>query len=126
VTLHETDVAPAAAPFDAADLLDRTCGDRELLAEIIDIFRSDTPPQVAALRVALEAGDVARVERGAHRLRGSLSSLSARPAADAALTLETLARQGSVDRLDDSLFTLEREIDRLTAALTAYRTPPPE
>jgi HPt (histidine-containing phosphotransfer) domain-containing protein len=113
--------APAAPPFDADDLLDRTCGDRDLLTEVIDIFRSDTPGQLATLQLAVATDDLGGVERAAHRLRGSLSSLSARPAADAALALEAFARAGARAELAGSLLHLELEVERLDTALTAYQ-----
>jgi HPt (histidine-containing phosphotransfer) domain-containing protein len=124
MTVPSPETAPAP-PFDADDLLERTCGDRELLTEVVDIFRADTPSQLAALQLAVATDDLGGVERAAHRLRGSLSSLSARPAADAALALETQARAGERAALAESLLVLEQEVDRLSAALAAYQRESP-
>jgi HPt (histidine-containing phosphotransfer) domain-containing protein len=124
-TPMDTGTAAAAhAPFDLADLTERTCGDRELLLELVEIFRADTPEQMRTLRAAMAAGDAHGAERRAHHLRGSLSNLAARPAADAALDLESRARAGALEEAGEALVRLEREIARLDAALGEYLAGP--
>jgi HPt (histidine-containing phosphotransfer) domain-containing protein len=76
---------------------------------------------VAALESCLRANDLGGVERAAHRLRGSLTSLSARPASDAALLTEQAARDGRRSHAEESLATLVQEIAYLSDALTDYQ-----
>ncbi len=110
----------AEAAIDLVDLAERTCDDRELLVELVEIFRSDAPDQMRTLRAALEAGDATVVERRAHHLRGSLCNLAARPAADAALAIETLARAGRLADVTPAVERLEVELARLDEALDRY------
>lgn len=52
-------------------------GGPDIIIELIDLYVEDTPRRVAAVRRALEEGDVPAVRRAAHGLRGSSASLGA-------------------------------------------------
>ncbi len=97
--------------------------DPALLAELVVLYRAETPLLLRDLRAACAEDAGSTVERLAHRLKGSLATLGARRAAAAAARLEAagharavgvytrladdLARE--VARLDDELFTLAAE-----------------
>ena len=66
--------------------------DEGLLREVVGIFASDVPPQIAALRAALASGDAVAVEHGAHRLKGIALGVGARALAAAAEILEHAGR----------------------------------
>ena len=55
--------------------------------------------------------------KGAHRLKGSVGSLSAGRAFVAAEQLETSGRAGDMDAARAALSVLEEEVDRLAEAL---------
>jgi PAS domain S-box-containing protein len=112
--------APAETAFDLADALSRVEGDRELLAELVDIFRSESPRMMDDIRLAFRAGDPTRLERAAHALRGSVGSLGARAVGQSAAQLEALGRSGSVTNGEALLATLERDLDDLEHALQAF------
>ena len=78
--------------IDRISLLERVEGDQELLTEMIHLFQEDAPNSLAAMRDALEQGDMAVLERSAHSLKGAASNLSANATAAAALQLEQDAR----------------------------------
>jgi HPt (histidine-containing phosphotransfer) domain-containing protein len=69
------------------DLLDRSVlaglrelqeeGEPDILEEIVELFLTDVPPQLVALREAVEASDAHSVERIAHTLKGSCGNLGA-------------------------------------------------
>jgi two-component system sensor histidine kinase/response regulator len=107
----------SAELIDHASLLERVEGDQELLAEIIHLFQEDAPRLVDAMRGALERGDLAVLERSAHSLKGAASNLSAKPAAAAALQLETDAKNKNTESAKASLEHVEREVKRLLLAL---------
>ncbi len=77
-------LAAGAAVIDRDALLSKLGGDEELLVEIIDLFFEDCPKVMDAIRGAVADGDVEAVWQSAHRLKGSVGSLSAEPAFEAA------------------------------------------
>src|SRR5262249_29197385 len=68
-----TPSAPGGPVVDRAAVLARTGGDRELLQELIEIFRGDYPRHLADIKAAVAAGDAARLNRSAHALKGAAS-----------------------------------------------------
>ena len=95
--------------------------DAELLVEVIDMFLDELPLSRDSLRVAVVRGDAHAIDRAAHRIKGALMNLAAKPAADAAFALENLGRSGSLDGLAERSEVLDRELDRAAAALVAIR-----
>jgi HPt (histidine-containing phosphotransfer) domain-containing protein len=94
-------------------------GDRELLAELTGLLRESAPVMLADLRDALIAGDPVKVERAAHRLRGSISIFRASDAVHTAAILEQMGRGGDVagvlnhcDRLEDQVRDLLDQLGR--------------
>ena len=114
--------SPAPAPsdqvLDLQEALDRVDGDRELLSEIAGLFLADADEMMDVVRKAVEAKDGPALHRAAHRLKGSVVTFAAAPAADAALVLELLGRDGQVDAAPEAFKRLEVEIARLVDALT--------
>ncbi len=103
--------------FDAA--LERAGGDPVLLAEVVELLRQDSARHVEEIRRALDAGDAHHVECSAHALKGGLANLAAAPAAEAALCLETLGREGDLGQGTEALRMLESELDLLMGALNS-------
>jgi len=97
--------------------LARVEGDRKLLAEIVDIFRVESPRMLADLRRCLETGDARGVMEAAHALKGCVGNFGGRAAADAALVLERMGREGALSGGGGRLAELEREVDRLRSGL---------
>jgi two-component system, sensor histidine kinase and response regulator len=119
--LHREEVKLPAGevepPLDAADLLERLNGDRELLADLVAIFKTESERVLQEIRQLIFACDAPHLERVAHRLRGSVMAFGAVPAARAAREVETLARNGELTDAEDYVCSLEREIRQLTVAL---------
>jgi len=117
----------AAAPSDAApkagglfhreELLERVEGDRELLAEMVELFEQDSPRLLAAIREAVARGDGGMLERAAHTLKGSVSNFAAPAATAAALRLEQMGREGKLEQSGEACTALEAEIEHLRPAL---------
>jgi HPt (histidine-containing phosphotransfer) domain-containing protein len=104
-----------APPIDSRGLLDIVEGDTELLHELLREFRAMSPGLLADMRTATARHDAATVERAAHRLRGALVALAARPAAVLAEEIEALARERHLARLAPALKALEAELARVEA-----------
>jgi two-component system sensor histidine kinase/response regulator len=104
--------------LDLKEALDRVDGDRELLGEIANIFLADAAEMLQAVRAAVESNDANALNRAAHRLKGSVVTFAAGPAADAALVLELLGRDGQLEGAAEATRRLEIEVERLIVALT--------
>lgn len=97
-------------------LVDSLGGDVEFLAELIDTWLTDAPAQVAALREALVAGDVAALVRPAHTLKSSSASLAAFRLAEQCRELEASARAGSLDGAVSAVDAIAAESTRVAEA----------
>jgi HPt (histidine-containing phosphotransfer) domain-containing protein len=105
----------AAVDLDLA--LENACYDAELLREMAQLWLMDGPRRLEELREGIRRLDARAIERAAHALRGSLSTLGALPGATAAERIETLAVQGTLSEIVDASGALEREIARVVPEL---------
>src|ERR1700704_2703480 len=76
------------------ELLTRVENDRDLLCELIGIFKTEFPLLLRALQESVACKDMKRVEISSHSLKGMLSGLSVTRAAANASRLEQMARAG--------------------------------
>jgi CheY-like chemotaxis protein len=111
------DNQPPVEQIDRVSLLERVEGDQELLTEMIHLFQEDAPNLVAAMRDALEKGEMTVLERSAHSLKGALSNLSAKAAAAAALQLEKDANSKNAESAKKSFAQVKRALEQLLPAL---------
>ena len=100
-----------------SDLLDRLDGDRGLLAELLTLFREDSPGQIQAARSAIAKKDTATLQRVGHTLRGALANLSAPAASRIAGELESMAMAGEIASAGSKLTELEEELARVIGIL---------
>ena len=109
-------VADVIAPLYDPDL----GGDSSFLAEVIQAFREDSPPRLAALRVACQSGDEDGLTRAAHSLKGSSSNFGAARLQALCAEIERLGHAGQwqaaaplVDRVQVEYALLLVTLDRL-------------
>jgi len=91
------------------ELLARVDHDRELLRDLVVIFKDDFPRQVSVLHRAIAESDLKTTERSSHTLKGMFLSLAAARAVAAATRLEQLARAQDMAALPIALKLLENE-----------------
>ena len=103
--------------IDRASLLERVEGDQELLMEMIHLFQEDAPKLLAAMRDALQCGDMVVLERSAHSLKGAAGNLSAKVAGAAAFQLEKDAKNKDAKSAMESLSRVKRAVELLLPAL---------
>jgi CheY-like chemotaxis protein/HPt (histidine-containing phosphotransfer) domain-containing protein len=115
---------PAEEVLDRAELLDRVDGDREFLAELVQMFAEDCPGWLAAIRDSIDRGDARGLKLAAHTLRGAAANFSARAAADAAGALEGMGRAGDLTGAAAAYAILEDAVRRLGRALAGFVGPP--
>ena len=99
--------------FDADALLARLDGDRQLMAELVEMLRQQIPSGLSEIRRCVEGGDVPALQRIAHKLRGVALLFGARDAAAAALALEGYVRAGTTREAGFQAGALEQELARL-------------
>ncbi len=86
----------STAIIDFAELLARVENDRELMRDLLLIFKEEFPRHLQALRLAVDSLDAEKVAAEAHALKGTLCNLAAGQAAGAAARLEQLGRSREV------------------------------
>ncbi|MFA4965215.1 MAG: PAS domain S-box protein [Thermoleophilia bacterium] len=111
-------VEPPQSPvFDEGVLLNLLGGDREAAAEVTAEYRADAPRQVAALRMALAAGNAALARRQAHTLKGASANVGAEAVRAVAHAVELAAAEGELERAGALQAELALQLDRLEVAL---------
>ena len=106
--------------FDPKQALARLGGDRQLLRQLIRIFRTDVRPLMATIKRTAEDGEADGLRRSAHALKGSLGTIGAPRVAETARRLELLAQEGDLahaSQLVDTLAGQLRELDGLMSPL---------
>jgi CheY-like chemotaxis protein len=101
---------PASSAIDEAQLLQRLRGDRELMTDVLRLFFEDLPERLERLRAAAADGDMVRVGRAAHTLKGTAATAAATGLAAEAGRIEALARLGDHDAVARSLAGLDAEL----------------
>jgi two-component system, sensor histidine kinase and response regulator len=81
------------------------------------LLRTDAPPLLSAVQTAHKDGDVQRLQRAAHTLKGLASNFGAERAVSAAAEVERLAKARQSAGLPAAIIELEESLDELIAAL---------
>jgi len=93
--------------FNETQFLVSLAGDEELARELLVAFLQDSPQRTSELRKAIDAGDASAASKLAHSLKGMCGVVRAERLSELALSMEHLAKDGSLDqvRQDFALFT---------------------
>lgn len=100
-------------PLDRPALRELCANDDALVREVLEVFERELQRLFGDVRDAVTAGDAEAIRRSAHRLKGALTAVVARPATACAHALEVGGPAGAHERLE----ALEHEVQMLTAAL---------
>jgi HPt (histidine-containing phosphotransfer) domain-containing protein len=103
--------------LDAGGLLELVDGNRQLLLELTTLFKDEAGKLLAALGEAVEQKDPERVEKLAHKLKGSILNFGARHCADTALALEMMGRERQIEGAPPKYKVLVEQINRLNDEL---------
>jgi HPt (histidine-containing phosphotransfer) domain-containing protein len=107
-------------PFDASALLDRVGGDQQLAIGRARAFRKGSAWMLGNLRQALVRQDPRALANAARSMRGALADIAADEAARLAEQLEALGRRNDMSKAPAAMRSLEREIERIMAALATF------
>jgi HPt (histidine-containing phosphotransfer) domain-containing protein len=113
--------SPNESAIDFAELLSRVDNDRELLLDLMSIFKEDFPRHVHELTEVVAAHDHKKMTVVGHTLKGMLANLAVSRAASAAAKLEQLGREnGGESEIADALHEFQREVQGLLPEMEAY------
>ena len=84
-------------------------GEPDVLAEVLNIFLAERPRRHAEIDDAFAAGDLTRLHRAAHSLKGSAGNIGARALFAATRDLDEAARTGDAARLSTLVETVHTE-----------------
>ena len=107
--------------FNLGEALARVDGDRETFQMMTELFMEHGPKDLADVQAALDAGNAAGVARSSHRLKGAILQFCAPAALRACKELEESAKTGNLAHGGRLYAMLEREFQRLLAALRRVR-----
>jgi len=108
-------------PIDWNALRENCAGDEGLVSEVLDLFLGEAGAMLTDVEAAVKAGDAVAVKRSAHRLKGALVSLAARPSTEAARALEVTGATGALADAPGQYATLATEVQRLLQAIRLPR-----
>jgi len=106
--------------FELSAALETAGQDLEILADLAQTFLAECPGLLAAIASAVEQGDAQSLERSAHTFKSTVAIWGARPAAEAALDLETMGRDGELAGSADRLADLERKVAILNREISEF------
>lgn len=108
------------AIMDLAELFERVENDRELVRDLLLIFKEEFPVHLRALRDAVDSKDGQKVATEAHTMKGMLSNVAASSAAGAAARLEQLSRNQEVSEFQEACASFENLSKELLVELDTY------
>jgi CheY-like chemotaxis protein len=105
--------SPTTAVVNFSELLARVDNDRDLLRDLLSIFKEEFPGYLKSLQQAVMRKDAAQTASVSHTLKGMLANLAASKAAASASQLEQLARVADLASLPAAFAEFEREVQGL-------------
>src|SRR5215472_9147868 len=116
---HGEEIKMSGSLIDLEELLGRVENDRSLMRDLLLIFKEEFPHHRQALREAVASRNASAVATTAHTLKGMLSNMAAREAAEAAARIERYGRNKEIERFDEALAQFENIAKELSRQLDA-------
>jgi len=99
--------------WDVVELLERVEGDRQLMRELLVMFKGDIPGTMQTARMALNMREPRGLARAAHGIKGMLKNLAMGPGSETAGALEEAAEKESLSECEELLRKLEEAVARI-------------
>jgi HPt (histidine-containing phosphotransfer) domain-containing protein len=106
--------------WDTDGLLLRLAGDANLAAECTDIFCADAEERLAQIAGELTSGDLERIGRQFHSLKGAAGTAGAEFFAHLAAWAERRVAAGTLEDVDALLTTMRRELQHVRSAVARF------
>lgn len=94
--------------------------DRQLIKDCFIDFIEEYPKMLLKIKNAIDKEDLEELNTSAHKLKGSLKYLAAKPAADIAYKLEDMGKRGDVENARNELENLTHACDALKVFMASY------
>jgi CheY-like chemotaxis protein/HPt (histidine-containing phosphotransfer) domain-containing protein len=120
--LGRQEINAEAAALDRGALLARVGGDAKILVEILQLCPEQFTRLMDELERAVFLKHAQRIQSTAHTLKGTLGSLSATHAYEAALVLEKVAQKGQSDRALEAFRLLQEQVEHVKLAVANLKT----
>jgi HPt (histidine-containing phosphotransfer) domain-containing protein len=111
---------PQGSFEDFQELLRQVDNDRELVLEMVGLFKSEFPRLDESLRDAVARVDLKLLGIASHTAKGMLASLAFKHASASAAELEVMAKQGATEGLQEKLAQLEQQAITALAELEVF------
>ena len=105
---------------DETELNEIMDNDIALIKECFNDFIIEYPQILSDIKKAIKSQDASRLGTSAHKLKGSLKYLAAKPAAEIASQLEYMGKKETLDKSQDIYINLETECQKLQVFMEAY------
>ncbi len=103
--------------FDKDVILERFDGEKEFLAELVEIFTNDIPEQFSEIQKAVDNRNGKDLEKSAHKLKGAVANFEEKAAFEAALKIEMMGKENKLDGIEEAYDILVKEVECLVDAL---------
>jgi PAS domain S-box-containing protein len=110
---------PVIRIFDEQTALSHTGGDRDLLRDVISLFRADARTSLRRIERAIHQRDAETLRAAAHALKGSIATVGSKPGRDLAAELEQMGRAERFEDAGSTCDQLRETLDVLEQAFTA-------
>ena len=108
---------PPSSAIDPAAVQRMRALQPDIVAELVEIFLEQAPEQVETLRTAARTGAFDLIRRAAHTLKGDAAAWGASALEQRCAEIEQILPEDLASTFDEHLAALERELDRVSAAL---------
>lgn len=103
--------------IDVDELMSHVGNDKELLAELFEMFREYYPEQLTEIQSGIQKSDSSTIREVAHQLKGAISNFHANEAVEAAKCIEHAGRDEKLEDMPTMYTRLENEISRMCSAI---------
>ncbi len=100
------------------ELLERVDNEKEFVSHLIQIFISDNAARVDEILLAIDSGEIDRLLRLAHSVKGAAYTVSANNLGRIAKEIEKAAKESNKIRLDELAETVDKEFNILKEIVT--------
>ncbi len=112
------DLSAASCQVDSTALMNGLDGDFELLEELTNLFTQNAFELLTSMQESLQSRDRVTLERSAHSLKGAVSNFTTASAYEAALSVETFARDDDFASANGVFSLLQSELQSLISELS--------
>ncbi|WP_291328298.1 Hpt domain-containing protein [Desulfovibrio sp. UCD-KL4C] len=106
--------------FNEQAFFDHLSGDRELGAEILNVYLTDAPARLRALSEATKTNNQNLIIKYSHALKGISATIRAEKIAEIAEDIELAARQNHLEKVNEYLPDIEKILEKTLKVLRNY------